>query len=236
MREILLYEQLVSPAVEASGQGISAKTIRRELQATAGKPVRLLVNSPGGSIREAMAVHDAIARHGKVTYSVEGMALSSASFLGQAAQRRTISPYGELMLHRPWSAFLGQPGGTASDLRQQAAEMEQDAEQLDGYQQRMATIYASRSEHDADHFNEAMQAVTWYDAAAALEAGLVDEIEADGPQACYLPDTEFCQQLLATAPPSVLERIKLGEPPTAPRRQVVDEVRAWLSERGFEDG
>src|SRR6188508_455402 len=61
--------------------GISAKDVANALREIPGKPVDVHINSGGGSIFEADAIHNALRRHdATVTGYIDGIAASAASY------------------------------------------------------------------------------------------------------------------------------------------------------------
>lgn len=79
------------------------------------KDIYLYINSPGGSVTSAMAMHDTM-RHIKpdVQTICVGLAASAAAILLSAGEKgkRSILPNAEVMIHQPWGGTEGQ----ASDI------------------------------------------------------------------------------------------------------------------------
>ena len=89
-----------------------------------GKPILLILNSPGGSVDAGYAIWDQIKMiTSPVTTMVTGMAASMASILMLAAapDRRFATPNSRIMIHQP--ALSGVIQGQATDLEIQAREM-----------------------------------------------------------------------------------------------------------------
>jgi hypothetical protein len=84
------------------------------------------------------------------------------------------------MLHQPWTSS----GGTADDLRRDAAALDQAAKSL-------VTGYASKSQRPAAEITALMAAETWLTADEALAAGFVDAITAAPAMAAHFDLTRF---------------------------------------------
>ena len=213
MYEILLYDQIVSPVVEAEGFGISGLTFKQQLQETGGDATTVYVNSPGGDARQAMAMRDAIESHGAVTYHVEGVAFSAATIPGLGAARRTIGRHSEMMIHLPWLQAMSIVQGTSSDLREIANNLLADADYLDKTTDKVAGMYAEIGNKTESDFRELMAAETWLNANEAKGLGLVDEVVTGGPQMFALRQTALTEQLVKRAPQSVRERCRFCDDP-----------------------
>ena len=68
MEEIFIYDEI---GPDWAGM-VAAKPIRSKLELLKGTPVALRVNSPGGSVWEALGIYNAIAEHGDVTAYIDG--------------------------------------------------------------------------------------------------------------------------------------------------------------------
>lgn len=124
------------------------------------------LNSPGGEVSEATAIANLLrSRAGRWTALVDGLAASAASYLAVSADELTMGLDTELMIHDPWGAMIG----TAADMRTMA-------ELLDSTADTYAAAYQRKAGGEQETWRAAMQAETWYTAAAAVEAGLADRV------------------------------------------------------------
>jgi len=146
--------------------GIMAKDVLDGLKGAKGGPVELHVNSGGGDIFEAHAIHNVIKRHpGKVVAYVDGIAASAASYILMACDEVWMEPNAQLMIH---DGFGGGPGHPA-DLRE-------TADILDLLSDSIAAMYAERAGGTAQEWRARMTATTWYNASQAVAAGLATGI------------------------------------------------------------
>ena len=74
--EVLIYDEI-------GAYGVSAKGFLAELGALPkDAAIDLRLNSPGGSVFDAVAIHNALSRHaGSVTVWIDGIAASAASYM-----------------------------------------------------------------------------------------------------------------------------------------------------------
>ena len=128
--------------------------------------IRVLINSEGGSVLHGMTVYAAIQNASVPTECViEGMAASMGSVIWAAGDKSFMRDYGILMIHNP---FLPD---------------ENDAEQSDlvkAFTTQIETIYRkrfglSREKVRAIMDGAAGQDGTFFDAAAAVKAGIIPE-------------------------------------------------------------
>jgi len=77
--EVLIHDEIGT-------YGISARCFLAELGALPeGAAIDLRLNSPGGSVFDAVAIHNALSRHaGTVTVWIDGIAASAASYIAMA--------------------------------------------------------------------------------------------------------------------------------------------------------
>jgi len=152
---------------EIGGWGITAADFIRDLNAIETPGIQLHINSPGGSVFDAVAIHAALQNHAAtVTTVVDGLAASAASFIAQAGDVRQIEKPGTMMIHDA----AGLVYGNARDMLQMADLLNQISDTIAGiYKDRAGTGSIST-------WRDAMRETSWYDSAKAVSAGLADEI------------------------------------------------------------
>src|SRR5262245_35685525 len=92
--EILLYGPIDDWA------GVSASTFVRELRAITAKAIDLHINSPGGLVFDAIAIHAGLKNHSAtVDVVVDGLAASAASFVAMAGDTVAIEKPAKMMIH-----------------------------------------------------------------------------------------------------------------------------------------
>ena len=146
---------------------IDSGTMIRALSQIKGRAT-VRINSPGGSVDEAIAIYGAMKRHpGGVDVVIDSVAASAASFIALAGERITIAQGGAMMIHSPMFGAIFY--ANARDLRKYADE-------LDVHEDRVVGFYADRMKKEKDEVKELLAAETWYTADQAVEAGLADAV------------------------------------------------------------
>lgn len=158
--EVAIYDEI-------GAYGVSAKGFLAELGALPeGTPVDLRLNSPGGSVFDAVAIHNAIKRHaGTVTVWIDGIAASAASYIAMAGDEIVMPENAFLMIHDPAGLVMG----TAEDMRAMA-------EALDKVKGSLVSGYAAKSGRTPEEVSALMSAETWFDAADAVAQGFADRL------------------------------------------------------------
>jgi len=125
------------------------------------------VNSPGGDIFDGLAIYQALKDHpARITVKVDGLAASIASVIAMAGDEVIMAPKASIMIHDGWTMAVGN-----------AAELRKTADLLDKQSGVIASVYADRSNRDANFWRDAMREETWYTADEAVDAGLADAVE-----------------------------------------------------------
>lgn len=135
-----------------------------------GKPITLVIMSPGGSVDAGFAVWDQIElMTSPVSTLVTGLAASMGSILAQCAApgRRFATANSRILIHQPM--IHGAVRGPASDLEIQAREILKT-------RQHIVELYARKTGKDHDTIAAAIERDTWFTAAEAKEYGLVDQV------------------------------------------------------------
>lgn len=135
-----------------------------------GKPILLVLNSPGGSVDAGLAIWDQIQMiSSPVSTLVTGLAASMGSILSLAAAkgRRYATPNSRIMIHQP--ALNGVIKGQATDLEIQAKEILKTRKLL-------VNLYVNATGKDYDTVDEALDRDLWMTPEEAKNFGLIDEI------------------------------------------------------------
>jgi ATP-dependent protease ClpP protease subunit len=127
------------------------------------------INSPGGDVFDGTAIYNLLATHGgQVDVIVDGLAASAASFIAQAGDTITMNRGTQMMIHDAHGFTIGN-----------AADHRTTADLLDGVSDEIAGIYAARAGLTKAEWRDRMREDNgngkWYNAEAAVEAGLADK-------------------------------------------------------------
>ena len=169
--EIYIYDEI-------GGWGIDALTFTAELRALNTPLIDLHISSPGGAVSDGLTIYEAVRQHpARITSYVDGVAASAASFIAQAAEHRIIAATGILLLHDAEGTMIN---GTAADFNDMAELMNEMSANV-------AAIYQDRAGGTVEQWRDRMRAGggmnlgTRYVGAAAVDAGLADEVAAGAP-------------------------------------------------------
>lgn len=135
-----------------------------------GKPILLVINSPGGSVDSGFAIWDQIKMiTSPVTTLVTGLAASMGSVLSLCAapKRRFATQNARIMIHQP--LIGGVIKGQATDLEIHAKEILKTRKQL-------VDMYVKATGKDAETIERVIDRDTWLTAQEALAFGLLDGI------------------------------------------------------------
>lgn len=133
------------------------------------KPIKILINSAGGSVEDGQMVVDAILTcKAKVTTIALGQAMSAAFDIFLAGDRRIVYPNTILMMHSGSSRFDTQT----------LPQIGKEADLYKRYFDRWSTWYASRTNVSKKSWDEMLNTGLnyYYFPEEALKAGLVHEI------------------------------------------------------------
>jgi ATP-dependent protease ClpP protease subunit len=184
--EVLIYDEI-------GAYGVTAKGFLAELGALPdGVPIDLRLNSPGGSVFDAVAIYNALKRHsGEITVWIDGIAASAASYIAMAGDEIVMPENAFLMIHDPSGLVMG----TAADMREMADTMDKIAGS-------MIRGYAGRSGRSEEEIAALMTAETWFDAQDALAAGFATRMAEPLRIAASFDIGRF-----RNAPPSLIEAV-----------------------------
>ena len=160
--DLLLYSEI---------GGIGGKTaadLLAELDALGPiKTLTVRINSPGGDVFDAIAMHNALIRHpATITCCIDGLCASAATLVALAGDTVCMADNAQFMIHEPWTCAMG----NSADLLKQS-------DLLDSIATQITAIYARKTGASVEDIRAWMQAETWYTAAEAEAAGFVDVID-----------------------------------------------------------
>ncbi|HEV7454735.1 MAG TPA: ATP-dependent Clp protease proteolytic subunit [Candidatus Saccharimonadales bacterium] len=141
----------------------------------AKKDIFLYINSPGGSVYDAMAIYDTMQF---VTNDIQtvgiGMQASAAAFLLSSGTKgkRLILPNATVMIHQPSSGTRGKVTDQEIDLRESLR-----------VKKMLEDIMAKNTGQDPKRLHEDMERDRWLTAKEAKDYGLVDKVITSPPKA-----------------------------------------------------
>jgi len=163
------------------------------LDANAGRPVCVVVNSFGGIASDGAAIMALLEQHGQVRAEVMGVAASAASLLIMGAAQIAMHSAAHLMIHEPSNLAWG----TAEDLRREAAH-------LDKLTHTYAAAYSKATGQPIARIRAWMAAETWLTAEEARVLHFCDE--AFGDVHAAEPVAAFDYTRFKAPPPELLRQ------------------------------
>jgi len=186
----------------------SAATVRQALADKTG-PLTVRLNSGGGLAWEGQAIYtmlrDYAATKGEVHTVCDAVAMSAASLIFMAGDRRTVRMGGIVMIHDPAQMFTD-GRGTEEDHRATADAL---AVLADAY----ADVYAARAGVSREEARRVMRSETYLDGEAAVAQGFATERE----ELAAVAAARFDYRLYANAPAHLREASQSLGSPKGPR-------------------
>jgi ATP-dependent Clp protease, protease subunit len=152
---------------EASANIIVAQLLFLQSE-DAKKDIYFYINSPGGSVYDALAIYDTMQyiANDVQTFGI-GVQASAAAFLlsSGAKGKRHLLPNSTVMIHQP-----------SSGTRGKVTDMEIDLEETRRLKKRLNEIMAENTGQKVERIQEDMERDKWLSAEAALKYGIVDKV------------------------------------------------------------
>ena len=181
---------------------VSSYTLARQLQDLNDvDKINVFINSYGGEVAEATAIHNQLKAHpAKVTTVCDGFACSAASVIFMAGDERLMNKASRLMIHPASKGAYG----TASQLRKAADDLESITDLS-------VVCYMDKVNIPEERLRELMEAETWIRPEEAVEmafaTGIRDEAEGDNP-------TQSARMAVMMA----LDKLGGNQPPAEPKK------------------
>lgn len=137
------------------------------------KDISLYINSPGGSVYDALAIYDTMQFISNDIQTVGiGVQASAAAFLLSSGTKgkRLILPHGTVMIHQP-----------SSGTRGKVTDQEIDLQESLRIKRLLESIMAKNTGQKPAKIHEDMERDKWLTAEQAKEYGIVDAIMATAP-------------------------------------------------------
>lgn len=166
--------------------------------------LRVNINSPGGDVDSALAIHDMIRELDAATETrIYGLSASAATIIAQAGDVRKQSDNAIQMIHQASGGVWGN-----AEAHEKAVQI------LRKLDEKILDIYMKRSSIDREKMKEYMNQETYFNADEALAAGLIDEVfepEAAMPIAAMKIDLDVAEKLNMNLPGSLIPVLKDGK-------------------------
>lgn len=224
--DVFIYGEITKYAWEEYGE-VSSITFKNELDALGEgiETINLYINSPGGSVFEAMAIIAMLQRHpADIISHIDGVAASCASAIPMISKRIIMPSNAFLMIHH---AMVG-AWGNAKQLRKSADDVERISKA-------MCQHYLDRAgeKMTEEQLYEMIEEDKWLTAEQCLELGLCDEIIEENQAVAYAFDESWSKkyqnvpsQLLQPAP---IPATQMSAEEKALREQILADSKANLT-------
>lgn len=147
-------------------EGVTAKSVTRQLRAIGDRAVEVHINSPGGDLFEGIAIYNVLREHPQnITIKVMGMAASAASVISMAGDDIQIGVASFLMIHN--SSVLAY--GNRHEFRE-------IADFLEPFDNAMVGLYVQRTGADEKDIRKWLDAETFMSGKEALDRGFADTL------------------------------------------------------------
>ena len=187
------------------GWPFSAEYVRQELNKYQGQPCNVYISSLGGSVLDAVQIHQMFRDHGQVTAHLHGFVASAATIIAMGAKNIVMGEFALFLMHRctGWVDTWGNMN--AEELARAIEELQHDKKSLETIDRTIANIYVARCGKKIEDVVKWMEEAEWVTASTCLERGLIDEICKDDCQ--QEPITAaFRSKILACGLPIPAER------------------------------
>ena len=146
---------------------IDAKLVARELKAAgddALEEIEVRINSPGGNVYDALAIHNLLKDHpARVNVVIDGLAASAATMVAMAGDNVRIPKNALMFLHEPATFVFG----TKTDLKRAL-------ETLAVVESSVIETYKTKTQQPESVIAKWMKDETWFMGQEAVDAGLAD--------------------------------------------------------------
>lgn len=171
---LLIQGEMLSetPWWEETGAVVAPDWFRAELEQVDGKPLTVVVDSPGGDVSCGIAIYEALRlRRGRTRCEViRAYSAATLAVAGCDRGERYASPAATLLYHNPATMASG-------DWR----EMEKAARFLRAVKEAAVAAYQESTGMETEALSRLMDEETVYSAEEAIQAGFVDAIMPAGP-------------------------------------------------------
>lgn len=166
--DLYIYGPIVSSA-SWWDDSIDAVQFSEDLKALGDKDVTVHINSPGGDVFAAHAIHNQlIAYAGNVDVVIDGIAASAATIIAMAGARITMPTNSMMMIHNPAMGL---------DDHYTADDLDKYANALRAVRQSIIAAYMKRVSVDQAQIEQMMDTETWLTAQECVDVGLADAID-----------------------------------------------------------
>ncbi len=166
--ELLIYGEIADEESWRRNNLTAPKPVADFISSLNGEPLTIRINSGGGSVFAAHAIHTLIRTYaGKTTAIIDGIAASAATIIAMAADTVIMPKNAMMMIHDPMIQLNG---------AMNTEELTKCIEALRPIKDSIIAAYTKRSKVSAEDLRVMMSHTTWMTAEECVEKGFADKI------------------------------------------------------------
>lgn len=156
--------------------GYNKNLLRYDLQDTEKDGALLEISSLGGSLFEAIDMHNQLVRHGNVEVVITGPTASAATIIALGAKKISILDNAFFLIHKVMSTVDNLGNFNEDELDKLIQDLQTLRTENQKFDQVIARIYQKKTGKPIDEILNIMKRDTWMTADEAVELGFVDMI------------------------------------------------------------
>lgn len=156
--------------------GYNKNLLRYDLQDTEKDGALLEISSLGGSLFEAIDMHNQLVRHGNVDVIITGPTASAATIIALGAKKISILDNAFFLIHKVMSTVDNWGNFNEDELDKLIQDLQTLRTENQKFDQVIARIYQKKTGKPIDEILNIMKRDTWMTADEAVELGFVDMI------------------------------------------------------------
>lgn len=156
--------------------GYNKNLLRYDLQDTEKDGALIEISSLGGSLFEAIDMHNQLVRHGNVEVVITGPTASAATIIAMGAKKISILDNAFFLIHKVMSTVDNWGNFNEDELDKLIQDLQTLRTENQKFDQVIARIYQKKTGKPIDEILNIMKRDTWMTADEAIELGFVDMI------------------------------------------------------------
>lgn len=204
---------------------VSFKSFREQLNAVEARTYNVYINSPGGVVTDAMAIHDLLVdlqSKGKTVNTIgRGIIASAATYILMAGKNSEMSANSWFMIHN----VSGYAWGDVNEVENMAATLRK-------FNNAVRDYYANATGKRKEDITKMMDAETWMTANEAKEYGFVKQVSGDAKFTNVIPkeNWQFSNTAVLNAYNSAVEGGKPNEATTFQNQ--IEDMKKFFADLG----
>ncbi len=158
------------------GWGYSKGLLRYDLEGTQDEGVVIEISSLGGSLYDALDMHNQLAQHGNAEVVITGPSASAATIIALGAKKVSIIENAFWLIHKVMSVVDNWGQFNEEELDKLIQDLQTLRTENQKFDQVIARIYQKKTGLTMDEILNIMKKDTWMTAEEAKTLGFIDEI------------------------------------------------------------